>query len=250
MATFILVHGSFHGGWCWERIANRLTEAGHKVFAPDLPGMGAERAPVRDVTLASTGGFIAQLAQRQPERVVLVGHSFGGVTISDAAERAPNSIAGLVYVSAVLLPSGASAMDLVLRSGKLPAGVSLSSDGAEITIDSDHARERYYKGCDEADARDALARLVPQPTRPMKDQLFHTPERFGTIPRAYIECLHDNALPLDFQRSQRETMPCHPIFRMKTGHSPFLQDPGGLSTHLIAAAAAFSSPRRPDESVS
>jgi pimeloyl-ACP methyl ester carboxylesterase len=250
MATFILVHGSLHGGWCWEKVVHRLNEAGHRAFAPDLPGMGADRTPPLDVTLATTGGFIAELAQRQPEKVILVGHSLGGITISDAAERAPEVIAGLVYVTAVLLPDGATAMGVVMSSGHLPTGISLSSDGATLTIDPDCARERYYNGCDEGDTQNALARLVPQPTRPMRDRLIITSGRFGMIPRAYVECLHDKAIPPDFQRSQYEAMPCHPIFTMETGHSPFMQASEELSAHLIAAAAAFGLRRGPDGSLS
>jgi pimeloyl-ACP methyl ester carboxylesterase len=248
MATFILVHGSFHGGWCWEKVVHQLNEAGHKAFAPDLPGMGAARTPPQDITLATTGVFIAELAQRQPEKVILVGHSLGGVAISDAAERAPEGIAGLVYVTAILLPNGASAMGLM--GGKIPEGISLSSDGAVFTIDLDYARERYYNGCDEDDAQDALARLAPQPTRPLLDRLAITSERFGTIRRAYVECLHDNALPLGLQRSQHEAMTCDPILTMETGHSPFMQDPKGLSAHLITAAEAFGPRHGPDQSVS
>jgi pimeloyl-ACP methyl ester carboxylesterase len=247
MATFILVHGSFHGGWCWEKVLHRLNAAGHQAFAPDLPGMGADRTPPQDVTLRMTGGFIAELAQRQPEKVILVGHSLGGTAISDAAERVPEAIAGLVFVTALLLPSGTSAMELLVSSGKLPEGINLSTDGAALTIDPDYARERYYHGCDENDAQDALARLLPQPTHPLRDRLTITSDRFGTVPRAYVECLHDRALPLDFQRSQHEAMACHPIFRMETGHSPFMQAPNVLSAHLIAAAAEFGFPRVSDD---
>jgi pimeloyl-ACP methyl ester carboxylesterase len=247
MATFILIHGAYHGGWCWEKVVLRLNEAGHQALAPDLPGMGADRTPPQYVTLAMTGGFIAELAQRQPEKVILVGHSLGGVAISDAAERAPEAIAGLIYVAAALLPNGGSAMGV--RSGKLPEGVSLSGDGIARTIDSGHARERFYNGCDEDDAQNALARLLPQPTRPSQDRLTITPERFGAIPRAYVECLHDNAVSLDLQRSLYDAMPCHPIFTMETGHSPFMQDPEGLGAHLIAAAAVFGSRRGSYETV-
>jgi pimeloyl-ACP methyl ester carboxylesterase len=203
--------------------------------------MGSDRTPPQDVTLAMTGSFIAKIAERQPDKVVLVGHSLGGISISDAAERVPKAIAGLVYVTAVLLPNGASAMELVLKNGKLPDGVSLDKDGAVLVIDPNCARDRYYNGCEENEVRNALAHLVPQPTRPMRDSLTVTPRRFGVVPRAYVECLQDNAIPLDFQRSQREVMACHPIFSMKTDHSPFIQRPDELSAHLIAAAVAFDS---------
>jgi pimeloyl-ACP methyl ester carboxylesterase len=239
MATFILVHGGMHGGWCWTEVVRHLAAAGHRALAPDLPGMGADRTPPQDVTLEMTGGSIARLARGQPEKVVLVGHSLGGITITEAAERVPEAIAGLIYVTAVLAPSGAAAMSTLKRTGEMPPGLSLSADGATLSIDPEHARKRYYNGCAEGDVQRALARLVPQPTRPMLDTLFHTPERFGTIPRAYVECLDDNALALEVQRSQRAALPCDPVFSMQTGHSPFLQAPELLTEHLIAAAMAF-----------
>lgn len=239
MATFVLVHGGMHGGWCWAAVVRQLAAAGHRAMAPDLPGMGSDRTPPEQVTLEMTGSFIAALVRSQPEKVVLVGHSLGGITITAAAERVPEAIAGLVYVTAVLAPSGAAAMSTLKRTGKLPPGISLSADGSTLFVDRDYARNRYYNGCAEADVQNALARIVPQPTRPMLDTLVHTPERFGVIPRAYVECLDDNALALDVQRAQRATLPCDPVFSMHTGHSPFLQAPELLAEHLMAAAAAF-----------
>jgi pimeloyl-ACP methyl ester carboxylesterase len=240
MATFILVHGGMHGGWCWTEVVRHLTAAGHRALAPDLPGMGTDRTPPQDVTLEMTGGFIAGLVRSQSEKVVLVGHSLGGITITEAAERVPEAIAGLVYVSAVLIPSGTAAMSTLKRTGELPPGVSLSADSATLFVDPKYARERYYNGCAEADVERALALLVPQPTRPMLDRVFHTPQRFGAIPRAYVECLDDNALALEIQRSQRAALPCDPVFAMQTSHSPFLHAPRVLSEHLIAAATAFA----------
>jgi pimeloyl-ACP methyl ester carboxylesterase len=241
MTIFILVHGGGHTGCCWDAVVDQLTTAGHHAFAPDLPGMGSDPTPPQDVTLEMTGEFIAALARRQSEKVILVGHSLGGITISDAAERAPESIVGLVYVAAVLLPNGAEWMCNLMRNGKLPEGLSLSDDGAALTVDPEHARELFYNGCDDADVQEALAHLVPQPTRPMRDRLTLTSGRFGAVPRAYIETLHDNAFPLATQRSQQAVLPCRPVFTMKTGHSPFLQAPDALTAHLIAAAEVFRS---------
>lgn len=239
VATFILVHGGGHGGWCWYAVAHELFKAGHRAFAPDLPGMGRDRTPPRDVTLELTARSIADLAERQSERVILVGHSLGGITISEAAECVPQAIGGLVYVTAVLLPNGSAVMGSLLEDSKLPAGMSLSDCGATLTVDPEHARVRYYNGCAEIDVENALARLQPQPTRPMRERLRLTPGRFGAIPRAYVECLQDNCLALESQRSQQAVLPCYPVFSMQTGHSPFLQAPAELSKHLIAAAAAF-----------
>ncbi|MFB0872612.1 MULTISPECIES: alpha/beta fold hydrolase [unclassified Sphingobium] len=238
MATFILVHGALHGGWCWEKVVGRLIAANHRVLAPDLPGTGERWVPAGDVTLSMTGTFIADLAVRQDDKAILVGHSLGGITICDAAERAPEAIKGLIFVAAVLLPNGSAAADL-FQGAPLPDGLKLSADGLTLTDDPIHARHRYYSGCHEDDVEIALARLAPQPARPMSEKLSLSQDRFGSLPRAYVECLRDNALPIEMQRLQQECLPCDPVFAMDTGHSPFLQAPDLLTSHLIAAAEAF-----------
>jgi pimeloyl-ACP methyl ester carboxylesterase len=88
MARFVLVHGAWHGGWCWERIVPLLGAAGHEVLAPDLPGLGADRTPFAADVLAQWADFVAGLVRGAAEPAVLVGHSRGGLVISEAAERA------------------------------------------------------------------------------------------------------------------------------------------------------------------
>jgi pimeloyl-ACP methyl ester carboxylesterase len=239
MASFILVHGGMHGGWCWDKVLPLLQAAGQVAIAPDLPGVREGTIPPQDVTLALTGGFIADLARRSGEKVVMVGHSLGGITISEAAERAPEAVLGLVYVAAILLPDGAAVIGNLVGGDETSNLVRASAGGAALIADPNVARDRFYNGCAEHDAQSALARLVPQPTRPMRDRLRLTSSRFGAVPRAYIECLQDNAHPLCLQRSQQAKLPCDPVFKMATGHSPFLQAPEALAHHLIAAAAAF-----------
>lgn len=239
MAIFILVHGGMHGGWCWEKVVPRLKQAGHEALAPDLPGSGNDDVAPHDVTVKMTGEFIADLARRQREPVVLVGHSLGGITISEAAEQASESILGLVYVAAVLLPNGAQAMGNLRGGARHSDAVRLSADGGTLIPEPSAAVEVFYNGCDDADIAAALARLKPQPTRPIRDPLTLTSDRYGAIPRAYIECLQDNAHPLSLQRLQRAVLPCDPVFAMETGHSPFLQAPEMLVAYLVAAAHAF-----------
>lgn len=239
MATFILVHGGMHGGWCWEKVVPLLEQAGHHALAPDLPGSGHDDVAPQDVTLKRTGGFIADLARAQREPVVLVGHSLGGITISEAAEQAPEAILGLVYLAAILLPDGATAMGNVKSAEGQSTSVSVSEGGSVLIANQSAAGDVFYNGCNEADIAAALARLTPQPIQPMRDPLTLSPDRYGAIPRAYIECLQDNAHPLPLQRSQQQAMPCDPVFAMDTGHSPFAQMPEALVVHLVAAAEAF-----------
>ena len=106
-ATLILIHGAWHGAWCWQLLTPLLESQGIRVIAPDLPSMGADRAPAGDVTLESWARFVADVVEREAN-CVLVGHSRGGAVISRAAELVPDAIRRLVYLSAYLLTDGES----------------------------------------------------------------------------------------------------------------------------------------------
>src|ERR1700682_3324645 len=111
MTTYVLVHGAWHGGWCWHRIVAKLRRASHRVFAPDLKSLGIDRTPPNDVTLELWTDQIAALARAQADPVVLVGHSRGGIVLSEVAERIPDQVRTLVYVTAFLLEDGRSLQD-------------------------------------------------------------------------------------------------------------------------------------------
>ena len=99
MSTLVLVHGAWHGGWCWERVTPLLKEKGHEVVVVDLPGHGDSGVPFAEVTLAVYGNHAAEVLDEQVEPVMLVGHSMGGLVISEAAERRPEKIGLLVYLT-------------------------------------------------------------------------------------------------------------------------------------------------------
>jgi pimeloyl-ACP methyl ester carboxylesterase len=109
--TFVLAHGSWHGGWCWNRVAERLRAKGHTVYAPSYTGMG-DRVHLlsKEITIETFVEDLVQVIQSEElTQIVLVGHSFGGVPISGVADRIPDRIAHLVYLDAVVVESGKSA---------------------------------------------------------------------------------------------------------------------------------------------
>ena len=108
MATFVLVHGAWLGGWCWKRIRKRLQAAGHDVFTPTLTGLG-ERSQIltRDVNLETHILDVVNLIQwEELSNIVLCGHSYGGAVISGVADRLPDRIGSLVYLDAYVLHNG------------------------------------------------------------------------------------------------------------------------------------------------
>ncbi|MEM9731697.1 MAG: alpha/beta hydrolase [Myxococcota bacterium] len=114
-ARFVLVHGAWHGGWCWRHVQRELQAKGYEVDAPTLPGL-AERASEmsRDLTLeAMVDDVVSYLADRALTDVVLVGHSFGGTVITGVADRARERLRRLVYLDAVVIESGERGFDTV-----------------------------------------------------------------------------------------------------------------------------------------
>ncbi len=115
MADFVLVHGAWHGGWCWSAVAGRLRAAGHAVWTPTLTGLG-ERAHLLsadiDLELHVTD-ILAMLEMEDLREVVLCGHSYGGMVITGVADRAPDRIAHLVYLDAFVPNDGEALIDLL-----------------------------------------------------------------------------------------------------------------------------------------
>ena len=114
MTTFVLVHGAWHGGWCWVRVAERLRAAGHTVFTPTLTGL-ADRAHLMSPTISlmtHIKDVVGLLEWEELTDVVLVGHSYGGVVITGAADRVAGRVKSLIYLDALVPGHGQSAMDV------------------------------------------------------------------------------------------------------------------------------------------
>jgi pimeloyl-ACP methyl ester carboxylesterase len=102
----VLVHGAAHGAWCWEMLAPLLEAGGYEVDTLDLPGLGDDLTPPKDVTLQSYIDRVVQVVSAKPGKVLLVGHSMGGAPISGAGEAVPERVGRLVYLAAFLPKNG------------------------------------------------------------------------------------------------------------------------------------------------
>ena len=237
MSIYVLVHGAWHGSWYWERFASLLRQRGHHVVAVDLPGRAGDPAPHHGITLAAHAAKVCKVVASQSEPVILMGHSMGGTVISETAEHCPEGVRTLVYVSAFLLRSGQSLSDVAQADHESLVGPNLLVDekaGSAILKPDTPFRDLFYGSCAEAEAIRAQSRLVPEPLPPMGTPVRTTAERFGRIPRVYVECLRDRAILPSVQRQMVSAVGCDRVFTMDTDHSPFLSDPISLTAHLTA----------------
>ena len=236
MSTFVLIHGSWHGAWCWYKVIPRLERAGHRVIAPDLPSLGKDKTPISQVSLRLWTESVCQVLDAQTEPVVLVGHSRGGIVISEVAESRPEKIRTLVYLCAFLLRNGESLMQVAQTDGGSQIGPNLilAQEQGHATVRDEGIKEVFYGGCSEEDV--VLARLLLQPEAlaPLGTPIRTTEERFGQIPRVHIECLRDKAISPPFQKQMYSALPCERIISMDTDHSPFFSAPDQLAAHLNA----------------
>jgi len=215
-----------------------LEALGHQVLAPDLPGHGDDPMPAAEVTLRGCAEVVSGAVTSASEAVVLVGHSFGGVVITQAAEMVPDRIARLVYLSAYLPGQRGSLSRLAAADKANPVSTRLvpSAGGEALLLDRATVPELFYADCPADDVALALRRLRAEPLTPLVSPVAITEERAGRVPRAYIECLKDQAVPLWLQREMQAARPCSPVLSLPTGHSPFLAAPGELAALLDGLA--------------
>jgi pimeloyl-ACP methyl ester carboxylesterase len=237
MSAFVLVHGAWHGGWCWEQVIPLLEATGHVVLAPDLPGHGDDHTPFAQVTLDTYVRRIRDTLALLDEPAILVGHSMGGAVISEVAEADPRRTRTLVYVAAFLLGDGQSVLGIAANESVLLPGIAWAADGQSATVPPALARDAFYSRCKERDAEAATARLCAQAALPVVTPVRVTEERFGSIPRTYIECVHDRVVSPSSQRSMYAATSCSRVVSLAADHSPFYSTPRALADILLSLSA-------------
>ncbi|RQS67708.1 alpha/beta fold hydrolase [Burkholderia sp. Bp8963] len=278
--VFVLVHGAWQGAWCYAHVAAALAARGHLSIARDLPAhginarfpasyfkrpldkeaFGAEPSPVANTTLDDYASQVMQAVDDAYAlghgKVVLVGHSMGGLAITAAAERMPEKIAKIVYLAAFMPASGVPGLDYVRapeNRGEMLGQLMLASPrtAGALRIDprSDdaayHATARQALFDDVSQAEyEAVANLMScdVPAAPFATAIPTTAARWGAIDRHYIKCLQDRViLPALQQRFIDEAdafapdNPTH-VHQLDSSHSPYISQPAVLAGVLADIA--------------
>ena len=243
MSTYVLVHGAWHGSWCWEKVASLLKQTGHQVETLDLPGHGQDKTPLGEITLAAYTKRVCETVDAQAEPVILVGHSMGGIVITQVAEERPEKIQRLVYLAAFLVQNGESLFQVAQTDSEslvLPNLMVNEEQGSVPFKEGAPLKDMFYGDCADEDVARATSLLVPQALAPMGTPVRITAEHFGRVPRVYIECLRDRAISPSIQKRMYTATPCQTILSMETSHSPFFSAPQELVQHLTSLSSVSS----------
>ncbi len=237
MTTFVLVHGGWHGAWCWEKLTPLLRGAGQRVLAPDLPGHGQDRTPASERPWQRYVPSVCDLLDAADEPLILIGHSSGGMIISEAAAQRPDRVRTLVYLAAFLLPAGVTPPEIMRDDTEslLREALILDATHQTVSIDSTKARAVFYADCSDDAAAWAMRQLQPEPVVPRDEQAAPAAAP-ANVPRVYIETLHDKALGPATQQRMYSALPCAQVFSLQTGHSPFISAPEALAACLLRLA--------------
>ena len=233
-ATIVLVHGAWHGSWCWDDVVAGLRARGFVTVAVDLPSRSGQGS------IAADAAFVRAVIEGVAGEVVVCGHSYGGCVITEAAAGLP-AVTHLVYLAALMLDLGESAMrsveiDVAPDSTDLEHAIVVGVDGT-ITLDLETAVAAFYADASPEQAAAATAQLTPQPGATLAESVSAVAWR--GIPSSYVVCTEDRAVPVAVQRALAERATA--VVEWDTSHSPFLSRPD-LVVDLLADLADRSQP--------
>ena len=243
MSTYVLIHGAWHGGWCWNKVVPLLQQEGHRVLTPDLPGHGQDTTPLSAITLQLILQRLTDLLDSEVEPVILVGHSAGGLHITTLAHLRPQKVKTLVYLSAYLLPPGSAFNVFEEEDSESILLPSLLPDEQRhaLLVKPEAVKALFYADCTDEDVAWATQLLVPEPLFiPVQEEAPVSSPSAGTagseVPRVYIECLQDKALGPATQKKMYTALPCRKVYSLPTSHSPFISAPEQLAACLLDVA--------------
>jgi pimeloyl-ACP methyl ester carboxylesterase len=231
--TFVLVHGAWYGGWCWEKVAQNLRAQGHIVTTPTCPGLGEHAHMLsKDISLTT---FITSVTNhivfQNLNDVVLVGSGFGGVVISGVADRIPLALRNLVYVDAMVLESGMSVFEgqpAAVTKKRLEQVATLGK-GVAIPVPP---VATSYRGVDSKTLAWLAPRLTPQPVGTYQEKLVLNHALGNGVPRTYVDCTASPFEPLVEVKKNLKRQGGWDWVELATHHDPMITEPEMLSDFL------------------
>lgn len=232
--NYVLVHGAFMGAWGWDKVRDGLAAHGGKVTVVELPSHGADMTPPKEATMDGYVAKVGAAIDGLDGKVVLVGHSMGGIVISGVAEQKPDRIERLVYVAALLPKDGDSLQSLGEKDTASHLGPVVELAPPVVKIPTDKLVDIFCAECAGPDAQSILDHYRDEPLTPLITPIHLTPEKFGTVSKHYVYTKQDNAVTYAAQQTMTAGITLAATVTLDAGHSPFLSQPDAVVTAIEA----------------
>jgi pimeloyl-ACP methyl ester carboxylesterase len=236
LATYVLVHGGGHGGWCYQRVARMLRSEGHEVYTPTLTGLGERShlmSPRIDLDLQITD-VVNVLHYEDLRDVILVGHSYGGMVITGTADRAGERIGRLVYLDAANPKNHESLVDIAPMI-EVTRGSGRVIDGVELVLFPGTDPLGYYGVTDPDDIEWMKPKLTPHPWKCFEQKLeLHNEAFLWAIPQYHIVCTSTVATrdPELIGKARADGR----LWEIDTGHDLMITEPRAVADALVEIA--------------
>ncbi|CDZ80839.1 acetoin dehydrogenase E2 subunit dihydrolipoyllysine-residue acetyltransferase [Candidatus Rubidus massiliensis] len=229
---YILVHGAWQGGWCWEFVANELHKLGQKCTCLDLPGHGKNSFPLSKVTY-NTYFECLEAEIRKQDKVVIVAHSMSGILAAPLLDMYFDKIEHLFLIAAYVAQNGKSLLDLAVKGkySEIPHLLITDQQSKTQTLDLSKAKNALFHDCSDEIALWAMQRLQASPMEPFKAKVRWKDSGKAIDKRTYIVCELDRDVHITTQLDIIQSYPCK-VIKLASGHFPFLSQPERLAQIL------------------
>lgn len=237
-STYVLVHGAWQAPYVWDAVRADLEKKGNKVIVVELPGHGADNTPTYTLSLDVYRDKVIEAIANVEGKVILVGHSMGGMVVTHVAEKVPDKISKVVYIGAFLPASGQALTDLAFSDPDSKLGPALVPSADQLTLDvkRDSLTHLFINDGTKADKERVLANYRAEPAIPFTNKVTLTAENFGAVEKVYIKTLQDIVISPGLQDRMIAAAGIKTVFEINTSHSPFLSQPHAVSSLLLQIA--------------
>jgi pimeloyl-ACP methyl ester carboxylesterase len=237
--TFVLVHGAFQSASGWQQVSDSLTSQGHTVIAVDLPGRDAQGEAAKQITLDAYIDEIADAVAGAGEPVVLVGHSFAGMTITAVADRVPEQIKKLIYVAAYVPENGESMEKLAISdtdNGFTQKTFVIAKDYSHAVLLAEDQVRVFAQDATAMEAEQLVASMIREPLGPIGTPVALSNEGGSKVSKAYVRTLNDATVSPTLQSWMIDRAGITDVVDVDSGHAPYLTAVDELTAALVTLA--------------
>ncbi|MFT3912308.1 MAG: alpha/beta fold hydrolase [Ferruginibacter sp.] len=233
--TYVLVHGAWQAPYVWDAVKNELTNKGNKVIVVELPGHGSDKTATHTLSIDVYRDKVIQAISAVNEKVILVGHSMGGMVITAVAEKIPSKINKLVYIGAFLPANGQALTDLAYSDPDSKLGPLLipSEDKLTLNVKADSLTYLFINDGTQPVKQQVIDNYRAEPAIPFTSKVTITDKNFGSVNKVYIKTLQDVVISPGLQDRMIAAAGIKTVLTINTSHSPFLSQPKAVSELLL-----------------